>query len=33
VAPAAEGLAEAPASAPQDIPPVGPDTTTGGGKG
>jgi NADH-quinone oxidoreductase subunit G len=33
VQPAAEGLAEAPASAPQDIPPVGPDTMTGGGKG
>jgi NADH-quinone oxidoreductase subunit G len=31
VQPAAEGLAEAPASAPQDIPPVGPDTTTAGG--
>jgi NADH-quinone oxidoreductase subunit G len=31
VQPAAEGLAEAPASAPQDIPAVGPDTTTAGG--
>jgi NADH-quinone oxidoreductase subunit G len=29
--PAAEGLAEAPASAPLDIPPVGPGTTTAGG--
>jgi NADH-quinone oxidoreductase subunit G len=33
VAPAAEGLAEAPASAPMDIPPTaGGGTTTGGGR-
>jgi NADH-quinone oxidoreductase subunit G len=31
VQPAAEGLTEAPASAPQAIPPVAPDTTTRGG--
>jgi NADH-quinone oxidoreductase subunit G len=31
VQPAAEGLAEAPASAPLNIPPVSPETSTGGG--